>query len=85
MSNKSLKHQTVSGMVWSSVQRFGSMGISFIANLFLVRLLMPEDFGSIGILMVFIAIANLFVDAGFGAALIQKKPRQITIILLFSI
>lgn len=73
MSNKSLKHQTVTGMVWSSVQRFGSMGISFIANLFLVRLLMPEDFGSIGILMVFIAIANLFVDAGFGAALIQKK------------
>ncbi len=77
MSNESYRLQTVSGMLWTSVQRFGSMGISFIANLFLARLLAPEDFGSIGILMVFISIANIFVDAGFGAAIIQKKnPTQ---------
>lgn len=73
MYSNSLKQQTISGMLWSSVQRFGSMGISFIANLFLARLLAPEDFGSIGILMVFIAVAGIFVDSGFGAALIQKK------------
>jgi O-antigen/teichoic acid export membrane protein len=73
MSEKTLRQQTVSGMVWSSVQRFGAMGISFTANIVFARLLSPQDFGSIGILMVLIAISNIFVDAGFGAALIQKK------------
>lgn len=73
MPSQSLKRQTVSGMLWSSVQRFGSMGVSFIANLVLARLLLPEDFGSIGILMVFITFSGIFVDSGFGAALIQKK------------
>lgn len=73
MSEKTLRQQTASGMIWSSIQRFGSMGITFITNLFLARLLSPEDFGSIGILMVFIAISGVFIDSGFGAALIQKK------------
>ncbi|MCK9617653.1 MAG: lipopolysaccharide biosynthesis protein [Lentimicrobiaceae bacterium] len=77
MSKKTIKQQTISGMLWSSIQRFGSMGISFIANLILARILSPEDFGCIGILTVFIAIAGIFVDSGFGAALIQKKnPSQ---------
>jgi O-antigen/teichoic acid export membrane protein len=75
--SKSLKEQTISGMIWSAIQRFGTMFISFIANLVLARLLVPEDFGCIGMLMVFIAIANTFVDGGFGSALIQKEnPTQ---------
>ena len=48
-----------------------------MGNLILARLLTPDDFGSIGMLTVFIAIANTFVDSGFGAALIQRKePTQ---------
>ena len=73
----SLKERTISGMLWTAVQRFGRMGIMFVGNLVLARLLSPEDFGYIGMLMVFIAIANTFVDSGFGAALIQRKePTQ---------
>ena len=72
-----LKERTISGMLWTAVQRFGRMGIMFVGNLVLARLLSPEDFGYIGMLMVFIAIANTFVDSGFGAALIQRKePTQ---------
>ena len=75
--SKSLKDQTISGMIWSAVQRFGLMFIIFFSNLLLARLLTPEDFGCIGMIMVFIAIANTFVDGGFGAALIQKeRPTQ---------
>lgn len=72
-----LKKKTLSGMIWSFVQRFGTMAISFVSNIVLARLLTPDDYGTIGMLMIFIAVANTFVDGGFGSALIQKKePTQ---------
>jgi PST family polysaccharide transporter len=39
----------------------------------LVRLLSPEDFGLIGMVVVFTGFARLFSDLGLGAALIQKQ------------
>lgn len=75
--NSNLKTKTLSGMIWSFIQRFGTMLISFVSNIVLARLLTPDDYGTIGMLMIFIAVANTFVDGGFGAALIQKKePTQ---------
>lgn len=72
-----LKAKTLSGMLWSFVQRFGTMAISFISNIVLARLLTPDDYGVIGMLMIFIAVSNTFIDGGFGSALIQKKePTQ---------
>ncbi len=68
-----LKKKTLSGMIWSFIQRFGTMAISFVSNIVLARLLSPDDYGVIGMLMIFIAVANTFVDGGFGSALIQKK------------
>ena len=73
----SLTEQTVSGVAWTTIQRFASLLLAFVANLILARLLTPDDFGCIGILMIFIALSQIFVDGGFGAALIQKKePTQ---------
>jgi len=73
----SLKQQTVSGMLWSGLQRFGTMSVSFISNIVLARLLTPDDYGCVGMLMIFIALSNTFIDGGFGSALIQKKrPTQ---------
>ena len=69
----SLKRKTVVGTLWSSFQKFGKMGISFIANLIMARLLTPEDYGTIGMLMVFISLSIVFIDSGFGNALIQKS------------
>ena len=51
-----LKQLAISGMLWSAVERFGSSAFMFIANLILARLLMPEDFGVVAMLMVFISI-----------------------------
>lgn len=73
MAESSLKTKTLSGMIWSFLQRFGTMTISFVSNIVLARLLTPDDYGTIGMLMIFIAVANTFVDGGFGSALIQKK------------
>lgn len=61
------------GIIWASIQRFGNLGISFISNIVMARLLTPDDFGTIGMLLFFIALAQTFVDSGFGSALIQKK------------
>lgn len=70
---ESLKKKTLHGVIWSSVQKFGTLGLSFIANIILARLLTPSDFGCIGMLTIFIAVSQTFVDGGFGSALIQKK------------
>lgn len=75
--SKSLKEKAVSGMVWNGIERFGSSLFLFISNIVLARLLSPDDFGCIGMLMVFISLSDAIVDGGFGSALIQKKnPTQ---------
>ncbi len=58
---------------WSAIQRFGGLAIGFISNVVLARLLCPEDYGVVGLIMVFIGIADVLVDGGLGNALIQKK------------
>ncbi len=68
-----LKNKTVFGMMWSAVGKVGTLSINFISNLILARLLMPEDFGSIAMLTIFLAVSNIFIQGGLGASLIQKK------------
>ena len=60
-------------MVWSAAGKVGTLTINFLSNLVLARLLMPEDFGCIGMLTIFLAVSNIFIQGGLGAALIQKK------------
>ena len=67
-----LRKKTLIGSFWMMIERFGYLTIQFVSNLVLARILIPEDFGTIGIMMVFIALANVFVDGGFSASLIQK-------------
>jgi O-antigen/teichoic acid export membrane protein len=60
------------GLFWDFLGKIFSQGFAFIASIFLARLLLPEDFGLVAIALVFINISQVFIDAGFGAALIQK-------------
>lgn len=77
MAEQSLKHKAASGMIWSAIQKYSTMLIKLISGMILARLLMPEDYGAIGMLLIFISLAEVFIDAGFGSALIQKKnPTQ---------
>lgn len=71
--DSSLKKKTVSGMIWSSFQKFGTIIISFVSNIVLARLLSPDDYGCIGLLAIFITLSSTFINGGFGSALIQKK------------
>ena len=64
-------------MIWTSIQKVFKTGIQFISGIILARLLTPFDYGCIGMLMVFVTLAESFIDGGFGSALIQKKrPTQ---------
>ena len=73
MTSNSLKSKTISGLLWKFAERTGAQAITFILSIILARLLSPSDYGAIAILLVFISIADVFVNAGFGSALIQKK------------
>lgn len=68
-----LKSKTLSNMAWRFAERVGAQGVKFLVSLVLARLLMPDDYGTIALITVFITILNVFVDSGLGNALIQKK------------
>ena len=77
MSEDNLKAKAVNGVVWTSIQRFSQVFVSFISGIVLARLLEPEDYGCIGMLSIFMLISATFIDGGFASALIQKKrPTQ---------
>lgn len=73
MSNDSLKGKTIAGLFWTFAERIGAQLVSFVVSIVLARLLMPEEYGIIAIVWVFINFCNVFVNSGFGRALIQKK------------
>lgn len=74
---RGLKQKAAAGMVWTALQKYSKMIIQFISGIILARLLMPHDYGCIGMLAIFMVMAEAFIDGGFGSALIQRKrPTQ---------
>ena len=82
--SKSLKQKAAAGMVWTALQKYSTMFIQFISGIILARLLTPYDYGCIGMLSIFMVLAEAFIDGGFGSALIQRKnPSQIDYSTIF--
>jgi len=74
MNNRTTtKAQVISSLLWKLMEQGGTQGIQFIVSIVLARLLLPEDYGIIALVTIFIIIANVFVRSGFNTALIQKK------------
>lgn len=73
MIKENHKARTVSGLKWNLLDKIISQGASFVMTLILARLLLPEDFGLLGMVVVVIGFATVFKDFGLGSALIQKK------------
>ena len=74
----SLRDKTIKGVIWSAVERFASQGVEFIFGILIARLLLPEDYGVIAMLNIFLAISRTFIDSGFETALIRKADRTET-------
>jgi O-antigen/teichoic acid export membrane protein len=68
-----VKNSIISGLFWKLLERGGSQAVQFFVQLFLARLLFPQDYGVLALLVIFITLAQVFVQSGLGISLIQKK------------
>lgn len=77
MADVNLKQVAASGMMWNAIQKYSVLAVTFVSSIVLARLLTPYEYGCVGMLEIFLAIATILIDGGFGSALIQKKrPSQ---------
>lgn len=76
--SKSFKQKAITGVAWTSVERFTQQIIQFVIGIAIARILAPQDYGIIGMTAIFFAVATTFIDSGFGSALIQNKNRNET-------
>lgn len=60
-------------MFWKLLERFGVQGVQFVLQIILARLLTPEHYGVLSIMLIFTSLANVFIQSGFNTALIQNK------------
>lgn len=78
----------VNKVLWSSFEKISQQGIQFVVGIIMARLLTPEDYGLVGMVMVFISFSMLFVDGGLTTALIAKKDsseKDYNTVFLFNI
>ena len=68
-----LKHKTKVGMYWTFFNSASTQIMQFVVGIIMARLLSPEDYGITALPAVFMAIAGVFMDGGFGQALVRKE------------
>ena len=71
--DKSEGKNMVSNVIWKVLERFGVQGVQFIVQLILARILEPEHYGMLSIMIIFTTFANVFIQYGFNTSLIQNK------------
>ena len=73
MQEETLRNKTIKGVGWSAADAFLGQGVTFVVGLVLARLLSPDEYGLIGICLIFNTVLNGIVDSGLSNALIRKK------------
>lgn len=58
---------------WKLLERFGVQGVQFLLQIVLARILDPEHYGMLSIMVIFTTLANVFIQTGFNTALVQNK------------
>lgn len=71
--SKSLSDRSLAAIIWLLLDKVGSSSVNFIVTIVLARLLSPEDFGLVAMVMVFFEFSSVFVESGFSTALIREK------------
>lgn len=67
-----IKHQAIEGVKWSGVQQWGGRVISLLVLVIIARFLEPEAFGLVAMALLYIAFVQVFIEQGFGAAIVQR-------------
>jgi teichuronic acid exporter len=70
---ESLKARTARGLFWSFLDSFGVYIVKFGFSIVIARTLSPDDYGLMGMILIFIAMGQVIMQSGFSAALVQKK------------
>lgn len=86
--SQDIKQKTKIGMFWNAFEKIAVQGISFVLSIILARLLTPHDYGTIGMILIFLTFSNVFVDSGFSRALIQRQDRtesDFSTVLIFNV
>lgn len=66
-------NQLAKGLIWKLLERFGVQGIQFILQIILARLLDPEHYGVLSLMIIFTSLANVFIQTGFNTSLVQNR------------
>ncbi len=73
----SLKQQAVAGMFWTTIQTFGNKFLNFGISIILARLLLPAEFGLLGMIGIFMSIGGALISSGLSSSIIRtKEPDQ---------
>lgn len=81
-------NSAIEGFIWKALEQYGILGIQFIIQVIIARILEPHAYGTIAIVTVFIAISNVFIQNGFSVALVQRREinkEDISSVFQFSI
>lgn len=70
---KDLRSKTITGLVWKFAERITAQLTSTLVSIILARLLLPEQYGAVSIVTVFISLCNVLVVEGLASGLIQKQ------------
>ena len=68
-----MNNKLLNGLLWKFLERFGVQGVQFVLQIILARLLSPEHYGVLSIMIIFTTLANVFIQNGFNTALMQDK------------
>jgi O-antigen/teichoic acid export membrane protein len=88
IESSNLKGAAAKGLFWSAMDRFGGQGIQFVFGILITRILLPADYGLVGMILIFWAVGQTLVDSGFGSALIWKKnptPADYSTVFYFNV
>jgi O-antigen/teichoic acid export membrane protein len=69
----SLGQRALGGFFWTAIEKFGGQGIQFLVLIVLARMLTPEEFGLVAMVMVFFSLSQNLISSGFAQALIREK------------
>jgi len=69
----SLKQKSINAFLWSLVDRVGVQIFQFITAIIVARILLPADYGLLGMLLIFTALSTALIEGGFGQALIRQN------------
>src|SRR5437867_7396241 len=73
VSSQSLKRKAIHGAMWYGSSRVVTQAISWVATIFVLRLVSPADYGLLGMALMYVGVVDFLNDLGFGAVIVQKK------------